>query len=150
MQVQALVDRIEQLEEILGQDRSLVSRLSAIYNLERMHAQIIGIFFKREYVTREGLYIVLFGMRPESDQPTFKFLDLQMHKLRNRLCRGKHRLKIVTKRGEGWQMTRDSRAAIVKALNEHDDLQIKTFDEKRAEFLRKHSPPDVIPIGPDA
>src|SRR5260221_2612574 len=101
-EVERLRDRVEQLEEVLGIDRSLTSRLRQAFGLEPGKAPILGMLLARDFVTRESLYIVLYADRPECDWPEEKVMDVQICKLRRILRR--HGIAIETRWGEGWSM----------------------------------------------
>ncbi|MGA7805561.1 hypothetical protein, partial [Bradyrhizobium sp.] len=100
--VQHLLDRIEQLEGILGVDRSTCSRIREALGIEPRHAQIVGMLLSRDFVTRDGLYTVLFESLPECEWPDEKILDVQMCKLRAQLKHNNIKLEIRTRWGEGW------------------------------------------------
>lgn len=128
---QHLSDRIAALEEVLGQDQSLTSRLRDAYHLEPIHAQILGMLYKRDFVTRDGLYTVLYEGRPESDWPEEKILDVQMCKLRAHLRKRGDKIVIATKWGQGWVMSQASREVIKATLGRKPDA-------------------DGLPVAPDA
>lgn len=119
---QTLRDRIASLEEVLGQDQDLNSQLRDLYGLERLHAQMLGMLYRRDFVTRDGLYTVLYEGRPEVEWPEEKILDVQMCKLRRHLRRVAPAIIIQTKWGEGWRLLRDSRAKIVRDLARRNGL----------------------------
>lgn len=121
MKAQHLHDRITALEEILGQDQSLTGRLRDAYQLEPIHAQILGMLYKRDFVTRDGLYTVLYEGRPESEWPEEKILDVQMCKLRKHLKKRGEKIIIATKWGQGWVLSQDSRSAIKAKLGPRPD-----------------------------
>ncbi len=115
-----LQDRIEELEELLGIDQSTTGRLRAVLKLEPMHSEILGMLMKRGFVTRDGLYTVLYGDRPECEWPDEKILDVQICKLRAFLKKQGHEINIVTKWGTGWELPRAEKAKI-KALIDRPD-----------------------------
>jgi hypothetical protein len=110
--IQALHDRLEQYEALLGVDRSTVGRIRDAFGIEPLHAQMLGMFFAREFVTRDGLYTVLYEGRPESEWPNEKMLDVQLSKLRKALKEGGHDIIIQTKFGEGWWMEAGEKAKL--------------------------------------
>lgn len=117
--LQWALDRIEQLEELLGVDRETTWRIREAFNLEPLWAQMLGHFYSRTMATRDGLYIVLYEGRPESDWPEEKIMDVQLCKLRRYLRKTGHADladAIVTKWGEGWTMTPAGKAIIREAL----------------------------------
>lgn len=128
---QHLLDRIEQLEALLGVDRSTTGLIRDAYGLEPIHAQIMGMFYAREFVTRDGLYTVLYEGRPESEWPEDKILDVQVCKLRAHLRRRAIDIRINTKHGEGW------------SIGAVDKMKIK------AAITRKPGA-DGLPVAPDA
>jgi len=68
-ELERLRDRVEQLEQALGVDRSLTSRLRTAFGLEPGVAQVMGMLMKRDFVTHDALYVVLYAARPECDWP---------------------------------------------------------------------------------
>lgn len=121
MGTRELLDRIEQLESLLGVDRSITGRIRELFKLEPLHAQMLGMLLKREFVTRDGLYTVLYEGRPECEWPEEKILDVQMCKMRAHLKREGHDITIITKWGEGWRLIQEDKAKINAALK-RDEL----------------------------
>jgi DNA-binding response OmpR family regulator len=119
-EIQALRDRIEQLEGVLGVDRSTAGRIRDALGVEPLHAQILGMLISRDFVTRDGLYTVLYQGRPECEWPEDKILDVQICKLRAHLKRRDIDLPIQTKWGEGWSMTREAKAWLRAIIAGHD------------------------------
>lgn len=149
-----LQDRIEMLEALLGADRSSAGRLREALNLEPLWAQMLGMLYARDFVTRDGLYTVLYEGRPECEWPDEKILDVQFSKLRKFLrLHGNQALAdaILTRWGEGWSLTRAGKAIIAAALRKPDagalavvtdapplapaGMQAKTLKERRLAFL---------------
>jgi hypothetical protein len=48
----------------------------------RNNAKMVGFMLRRSVATRTALHTVLFGARPECDQPEMKLIDVQMVKVR--------------------------------------------------------------------
>jgi hypothetical protein len=104
----------------LGVDRSTNGRIREVLGIEPRQAQIIGMLPSREFVTRDGLYTVLYEGLPECEWPDEKILDVQICKLRVQLKQrdadrvqvgqSSLRLEIKTKWGEGWLMSREDKA----------------------------------------
>lgn len=101
--IDRLKSRIEELEGVLGVDRTYSGRLKESFGVEPGLAPILGMLLKRNFVSHESLYIVLYCDRPEADWPEPKVLDVQICKLRKRLKM--FGLEIKTRWGEGWSMT---------------------------------------------
>jgi len=102
-ELQRLRDRIEELEQILGIDRSMTTRLRAALQITKDQARVLGMLLSRNIATHESLYIALYGARPDCDQPQFKILDVQICHLRARLKR--HGIAVKTHWGEGWSVS---------------------------------------------
>src|SRR5712672_3611391 len=63
LETDRLRDRVEQLEQLVGVDRSLTSRLRTAFGLEPGVAQVMGMLLKRDFVTHDALYVVLYAAR---------------------------------------------------------------------------------------
>src|SRR5258705_13371921 len=63
LETDRLRDRVEQLEQLVGVDRSLTSRLRTAFGLEPGVAQVMGMLLKRDFVTHDALYVVLYSAR---------------------------------------------------------------------------------------
>src|SRR3954447_23452497 len=107
---QLVRDRVEELERVLGVDRSLTSRLRDVFGLEPGLSPILGMLMKRTFVSHSSLYTVLYAGRPECDWPSAKVMDVQICKLRRKLR--KHGVSIETRWGEGWSMTMADKAKV--------------------------------------
>jgi hypothetical protein len=137
--VEQLRYRIEQLEALLGVDRSTGGRMREAFGVEPLHGQILGMLYTRDFVTRDGLYTVLYEGRPESEWPDEKVLDVQICKLRARLEKNGHGfVKIETKWGEGW--------FIPKAVK----VMMRAILDAPPDAVAAVPPPDVPPLAPGA
>lgn len=96
-------DRVLQLEQILGIDSSETGRIREAFGLEPDLARILGMLLKRNFVSHESLYTVMYGHRPECEWPDAKVLDVQICKLRRRLKT--YEITIKTRWGEGWSIS---------------------------------------------
>lgn len=114
-ELQRLRDRVEQLEEVLGVNPSIKDRLYLAFGLEPQLAAILGMLYKREFVTRSGLYTVLYEGSPEADWPQEKSLDVRMHYLRNALK--DYGITIITRWKCGWFMRPEDKAKVREALD---------------------------------
>src|SRR5258705_223837 len=63
LETDRLRDRVEQLEQLVGVDRSLTSRLRTAFGLEPGVAQVMGMLLKRDFVMMYALYFVLYSAR---------------------------------------------------------------------------------------
>src|SRR5260221_12489334 len=76
--------------------------------LEPGVAQVMGMLLKRDFVTHDALYVVLYAARPECDWPDARFVDVQISRLRRAPRR--RGITIQTQGGEGWLMAAAGRA----------------------------------------
>lgn len=110
-EVERLRDRVSQLLQVLGVDEDSTAPLRRAFGgLEPDPARILAMLLKREFVTREGLYTVMYCGRPECDWPDEKVLDVQICRLRARLKQ--HDVIIQTARGDGWFMSKADKAKV--------------------------------------
>jgi hypothetical protein len=80
--VQRLKDRIEQLEDVLGVGKPMTERLALSFGIDIELGVFLGMLYRRQFVTREGLYTVMYEGRPECDWPEPKVLDIHLCRLR--------------------------------------------------------------------
>jgi hypothetical protein len=114
-ELQRLRDRVEQLEEVLGINPTMACRLHMAFSLETQLAEILGMLLSREFVTRGGLYAVLYGDLPESQWPQEKTLDARLFHLRKALQ--PHGISIITRWGHGWYMRQEDKTKVRAALD---------------------------------
>lgn len=134
--MQRLRDRVEELERFLGVDRTLTNRLRSAFGIGPDPARILGMILQRNIVTHEAMYIVVYGARPDCDQPATKILDVQVCKTRKALSG--HGIKIKTHWGEGWSMSLADKAK-VRARLALVDCADTAIDDLPA-FLRPSEP----------
>jgi hypothetical protein len=118
LETDRLRDRVEQLEQLVGVDRSLTSRLRTAFGLEPGVAQVMGMLLKRDFVTHDALYVVLYAARPECDWPDARIVDVQISRLRRALRR--HGITIKTQWGEGWLMSAADKARVRAVMDSGD------------------------------
>lgn len=109
-EVRRLQDRVDELMRVLGQDRSTVSKLRATFDLTPDQGRILGLIVSRNIVSHGSIFTVLYGARPECDQPDAKTLDVQVSYLRGKLL--EHGIIIKTVWGEGYLLTADMKAKV--------------------------------------
>lgn len=105
--LQAL-NRVAELEEALGQTSQLsLKRLlkPAIYL--RACEPMLGLRLARQTVSRDAAFTVLYGDRPESDQPDVKIIDIIVLRLRTMLQ--PYQVRITSDWGQGYYMTADDK-----------------------------------------
>jgi len=85
IEADALRNRVEELQALLGVGNDDVSRLLAILDATPQQCEMIGFMLRRSVATRTAMHTVLFGARPDCDQPEIKLIDVQMVKVRKAL-----------------------------------------------------------------
>lgn len=121
-ELQRLRDRVEELESLLGLERDLAMRIRHAWRMASEESRIMSIVLKRAFATRETLYTILYGARPDCDQPEMKIVDVQVCKARKSLRNNGVAAKVRTKWGDGYFMTREDKAALMAALERAEEL----------------------------
>ena len=85
IEAEQLRNRVEELQALLGVGNDDVSRLLAVLDATPQQCEMIGFMLRRSVATRTALHTVLFGARPDCDQPEIKLIDVQMVKVRKAL-----------------------------------------------------------------
>ena len=85
MTTQALLDRIEELEALLGVDEDFTTRLSLQFKLSRSCSTILGHVYKRNMVTRDSIYTVLYGCRADDQMPSVRVIDQFVWRIRRKM-----------------------------------------------------------------
>ena len=80
-ETEQLRNRLEELQGLLGVGNDDVSRLLTVLDATPQQCEMIGFMLRRAIATRTALHTVLFGGRPECDQPEMKLIDVQMVKV---------------------------------------------------------------------
>jgi hypothetical protein len=65
---------------------------------------------KRDILTREVAWGVLYGHRPDADQPLYSVISTTIHHLRKRLAL--HDIEITNEHGIGWYLKDKDRAKL--------------------------------------
>ena len=103
-------DRIAELEELLGKVEGRFDH--TIVQFTKSEDELVGLFLRRAFWTKESMYIVLYGAR-QGEAPDPKILDVLMVRIRRKLM--KFGITVDTQPGSGWSMTAENRAKL-KAL----------------------------------
>jgi hypothetical protein len=103
-------ERIADVEQLLAIDdpKPLIVKVS------RTERILMELLLKRSMLTREVAWGVLYGHRPDADQPQYRVISQIMHHLRNRLAR--HGVKITTEFGTGWYLKKKDREKLQQLL----------------------------------
>lgn len=117
----ALLDRLEELEGLLGVGNDDVSRLLRVVDgATPQQCEMIGFMLRRSVATKTAMHTVLFGARPDCDQPDMKLIDVQMVKVRAIL--GKMGIQVKTEWGSGgWAISAADKARLRKLMQEEGD-----------------------------
>jgi hypothetical protein len=91
-------ERIADIEKLLAIDdpKPLIVKVS------RTERILMELLMKRNMLTREVAWGVLYGHRPDADQPQYRVISTIIHHLRNRLS--PHGVEITTEFGTGWYL----------------------------------------------
>lgn len=117
-ELRRLRDRVEQLERVLGIDQSMTMRLRAALKITPDQAKILGMMLRRSRVSRDGIFDVLYGDKPECDWPDDKVLDVQLSSLRKALKdKG---IAFETFVGDGWSLEPAQKLKLRKLLDAHE------------------------------
>ena len=68
-----------------------MSRLLTVLDATPQQCEMVGFMLRRAVATRTALHTVLFGARPDCDQPEIKLIDVQMVKVRAALEKDRRR-----------------------------------------------------------
>jgi hypothetical protein len=91
-------ERIADVEQLLSIDdpKPLIVKVS------RTERILMELLLKRNMLTREVAWGVLYGHRPDADQPQYRVISTIIHHLRGRLS--PHGVEITTEYGVGWYL----------------------------------------------
>lgn len=114
-ETEQLRNRVEELTALLGVGNDDVSRLLTVLDATPQQCEIIGFMLRRSIATRTALHTVLFGNRPDCDQPEMKLIDVQMVKVRAALK--KLGIDVQTEWGSGgWALKASDKAKLRKLM----------------------------------
>ena len=79
--------------------------------------EMVGFMLRRAVATRTGMFIALFGARPECDQPDMKLIDVQMVRVRGTLLA--LGIEVQTAWGSGgWYLSGADKATLRRLMRE--------------------------------
>lgn len=137
VEADALRDRVEELQALLGVGNDDVSRLLAVLDATPQQCEMIGFMLRRSVATRTALHTVLFGARPDCDQPEIKLIDVQMVKVRKAL--EKVGVEVRTEWGSGgWAIPAADKAKLRRLMSgegEAPAVERANVRERRMAFL---------------
>lgn len=105
---QQLLDRIEELEVILGADRESWLCIRERFLLGPIPCKIVGILLAREQVSRESIFTILYGL--QNDQPSTKLIDQNIFRIR----RAGIRVQMIW--GTGYALSKEEKERVGKIL----------------------------------
>jgi hypothetical protein len=115
-EVQRLRDRVEELEELLGADPEDGERFAVFRIPAGTGPRLLGLLLRRKVVSREAAQVVLYGGRPENQQPSIESLDIHIFRIRKQLRL--HKIEVVTVWGIGWLLEPEAKAQIYALIGE--------------------------------
>jgi two-component system cell cycle response regulator CtrA len=120
-ELQRLRDRIAELEELAGIGDDDVALIKTATGLPMSACRILGAIRKRRGISsRDMIYGLVYGDRPECDQPEMKILDVHVVRVvRIRRALKPHGITIETVWGVGWSMTDEHRAALAAMMESY-------------------------------
>jgi hypothetical protein len=103
-------ERIADVERLLAIDdpKPLIVKVS------RTERILMELLLKRNMLTREVAWVVLYGHRPDADQPQYRVISTIVHHLRDRLS--PHGVEITTEYGTGWYLKDKDREKLKQLL----------------------------------
>jgi hypothetical protein len=110
-ELQRLRDRVEQLEEMLGIGRDTTLQIRLRLGLTKCQAKMLGILVKREMVSWEAMHFVLYGDRPDADQP-WSEANLRKHIVLLRRRLEPTGIKVEAVYGQGWMLANEHKAKV--------------------------------------
>jgi hypothetical protein len=113
--IQALRDRIEELETLLGADAEECERFAAL-RIPFICRKLLGLLLARRVLAREAAHAIIYGGLPECDHPATKSLDVHIHRIRRQL-RG-HGIEVRCEWGIGWSISPADKAKIYALIGE--------------------------------
>ena len=106
---------MQELKELLGVGNDDVSRLLTVLDATPQQCEMVGFMLQRAVATRTALHTVLFGARPDCDQPEIKLIDVQMVKVRAALK--KLGIEVRTEWGSGgWAISTADKAKLRRLM----------------------------------
>jgi hypothetical protein len=119
----ALRNRVEELQALLGVGNDDVSRLLTVLDATPQQCEMVGFMLRRAVATRTALHTVLFGARPDCDQPEIKLIDVQM--VRVRIALKKVGIDVRTEWGSGgWAIPAADKAKLRRLMRGEDDVPL--------------------------
>ena len=123
VEADALRNRVEELQSLLGVGNDDVSRLLTVLDVTPQQCEMVGFMLRRAVATRTALHTVLFGARPDCDQPEIKLIDIQMVKVRKAL--EKVGVEVRTEWGSGgWAIPAADKAKLRRLMSREGDVPL--------------------------
>lgn len=107
-QLQRALDRIDELEELLGLHLNLPNELG----LTPLELKYVGFIMRKEVANQNMILNAVYGSLPDCDQPDPKTIEVHICKIRKKLKPSG--LRIETRHGVGYYMEEETKAALKK------------------------------------
>jgi hypothetical protein len=103
-ELQRLYDRIFELEEALGMTAVDPGKMRRGGDVAR---RLLGLLIARPFVPYDAAYDVIYGCKPECDQPKSDTLKVVAHRVKCRLAQDGITMRMVW--GVGWYLSSEDR-----------------------------------------
>jgi DNA-binding response OmpR family regulator len=111
LRTETMQDRIDELTRLLGMGRSFPAELK----LSPTEEQMLGMLLTRNIMSREGLFVSLYGGRPDCDHPDVKIIDVHICHMRRKL--GAYDVTIETRRAHGYYLTTEMKVKLRELIS---------------------------------
>lgn len=114
---QQLIDRVEELEQVLGSDRSLADHIKLKLGGQPRACVVLGMLLSREFVSKEALMLAIYG-GDHDDAPGTKIANTYIHKVRQMIRPLNCEVKIVWGKGYMMELADRKRVGLFLAMNQ--------------------------------
>lgn len=121
-EVEQLRDRVAELEQLLGIGEDHLIQIRQVIKATPTVCKLIGMLRKaRSVMSREHLFIAIYGDRNEADQPTdLKIIDVFVSKARAAL--EPHGIEITTTWGAGYALRPDGKQKLGEMMRAKEQV----------------------------
>jgi hypothetical protein len=116
-------------------DRDLAMRIRHVRRMAQEESRILSILIKRNFASYDTIHTILYGGRPECDQPEPKIVDVQVCKARKSMRNAGIPANVRTKWDDGYYMTREDKIAFMAALEEAEMPEAVQAAEELPPFI---------------
>jgi hypothetical protein len=133
-ELERLRNRVAQLEGLLGVCDDMVCRYRLAFDLQAEQGRLLGLLMNRHVMRFDEAHDLLYGDRPEDQQPGLPIVRVQVHKLRKKLK--PHDIEVTTLAGDGWALVPEMKRRVCLKLTafESDGVQRLVMVPAPSEF----------------